>query len=810
MTIALAFIVPATIIRNTWRLRTCPRLRGSQLAFAPTRRTNRASHLCRFRSVPYAASTAPSTAIAPGTLIEIQTSARRRLGRVIRPDGKKNWFAEDAAGQTISVSPKQIRFIIGNPSESPDLDIDLTELYNIASAKADSYADLLETAWELVTSGEADGEPLVRPIAQLAEIIMDEVSPIAIFATYILLTADPIFFKEKHITGTVMYEARTAANIAELRALHQARELGEKKAVERQASFILAFEQRNLEAFKHLLGANADEVLQILESMALELGNNVSIDKRYGTSSDSLFHQLSNSQKASIKEIFSVLSLPITPSSALRVLITLRVFKKHENIFLRASELSVWDEISDSTRLAIEQLIQSETADIDVNRRVDLTHFSVIAIDSADTTEVDDAFSWDASSDTLHTHIADPLRYFPTGLDEELVQEAMRRTTTVYLPYKKMTMFPEEVAKRRLSLNGDLSDGSALTFSFRILNDGSIDDSSVQIRLTTISKPVRLTYEEADASIKNGGDEKSNILSAALQRMLRRRNWREMEGGAIMINNPVCNIIVRNVEADEPEMKLNLINTCTNSWLIVSELMITTCMVGANVASKNGLVVPFRGQEPFDYPPDEVLNSKPDGPVRATLAFRNASPTVIRTEPMEHASLGADSYLQLTSPIRRSLDLVAHMQFKAWLRGDTSTSSLMLSEKQVMSEISRSQSTGRIIRSVENRTTRYWQLEFLRRCNWSCPLNGVFLKNSREGDGEVGVVYLDDFGFTIPVKVSSGLNLGDKLEVQIRSVDARSGMVEASGTKIEVEEEWQSEFEDMMSDISDESLNEVQ
>ena len=59
----------------------------------------------------------------------------------------------------------------------------------------------------------------------------------------------------------------------------------------------------------------------------------------------------------------------------------------------------------------------------------------VWAIDSADTTEVDDAISIEMADDGCHrywVHVADPTRWLAMGT--ALEQEAARRTSTLYLP----------------------------------------------------------------------------------------------------------------------------------------------------------------------------------------------------------------------------------------------------------------------------------------------------------------------------------------------------------------------------------------
>lgn len=85
------------------------------------------------------------------------------------------------------------------------------------------------------------------------------------------------------------------------------------------------------------------------------------------------------------------------------------------------------------------RLMEASPPDPDASIRRDLTHMQVWAIDSADTTEVDDAVSVELSADGCHcfwVHIADPTRWLAMGT--ALDQEAARRTSTLYLPTGKV------------------------------------------------------------------------------------------------------------------------------------------------------------------------------------------------------------------------------------------------------------------------------------------------------------------------------------------------------------------------------------
>lgn len=84
---------------------------------------------------------------------------------------------------------------------------------------------------------------------------------------------------------------------------------------------------------------------------------------------------------------------------------------------------------------AAASLVALPPPDPDAHIRVDLTHHSIVTIDDASTTEVDDGLSVEELPDgrrRLWVHVADPSRWLQPGSDLDL--EARRRASTLYLP----------------------------------------------------------------------------------------------------------------------------------------------------------------------------------------------------------------------------------------------------------------------------------------------------------------------------------------------------------------------------------------
>jgi exoribonuclease-2 len=139
--------------------------------------------------------------------------------------------------------------------------------------------------------------------------------------------------------------------------------------------------------------------------------------------------------------------------------------------------------------------------------------------------------------------------------------------------------------------------------------------------------------------------------------------------------------------------------------------------------------------------------------------------------PARHASLGLDSYTQVTSPIRRYSDLLTHFQIKAHLRGEQPPFSPE-EVKEVMIGVTTASQEASL---VERQTQRYWALEYLRRTSEQA-WQAVLLRWLRE-DERLGLILLEDLGLELPMQIKRSVALGENLEVRVSYVDPRSDAI---------------------------------
>lgn len=605
-----------------------------------------------------------------------------------------------------------------------------------------------------------------------------------LYAAHVMLERDVFFFRKKVIKGVAQYEAKGDELVVEARAafLGQQKRLAEAEELREAivASFNGGRAGGDASALRALIGEEQYAVtVAALEAISEDFGGNVK-EEGYESSPVSGFSGLDNAHKEAAKLILKAVRRPVVPAHAFDVLVAWGVFSRHENLALRRAGMHEKMTFPESVLQAAEELnsLPLDTIeDLDAAHRRDLTSLVSYAVDSADTQEVDDALSWDAENQMLWVHIADPTRFFPGGLEEILVSEALRRTTTMYLPAKRYTMFPEVLACDRLSLDGKNADGSALSFGFKLLEDGDLDRDSIVVTASKIGSPTRLTYEAVDALLDQESDDSTHDI-CVLTRLAERRLAFRAEDGAVISVSPFSKVAVKEAHAEEPIIEVGLDSTANRSWTLVSELMIAACGIAGDFGEKHELPLAYRGQEPFEYPSEEALQKIPDGPARNAAIFKSATPSEVRSEPIDHASLGLDAYVQVTSPIRRSVDMLAHLQIKAVVRGDKPPLDL----DGMNSEIARNNDFGRTMRQIENGTTKYWHLEYLRRFGPKKSHEAIYVRPLRDTSNGLGLVYFVESGFQLVANIPSGTELGARVAVVVKQIDPRSLSSKAEAT----------------------------
>jgi exoribonuclease II len=651
--------------------------------------------------------------VEKGTLIEFRVQGERRLAVVERPEGKKDWIVIDEGGQNHKLRPQRVEYTIdGGPYKPADIANFMEGI--------DAYLDpsSLEVAWEILVE---DGDT-VNPKA-LAELLFSEQTPLLCYAAHILLSQDKIYFKNK---GEI-YEPRPASVVEEIK--HQLE-------VEQQR------DREKEEFLTHLQEALADKAVKWSQS-----------DRDRLETVERYIIQPEGSHRGA-QEILALAGRNQTPEAALELLVDLKWWSKNENLFLRRSSypLNFPKKVVDLAQ----SCLKSSEGDRDDNR-LDLTHLKVYTIDDESTEEIDDGLSVEYLGEglppRLWIHIADPTRLVEPG--DELDLEARRRSTSLYLPTGMISMFPTELATGPMSLiQGQVC--SALSFSVVLDETGAVQEYS--IHATRIKPTYRLTYVDVDEMLEFGISAEPEIAELASWAR-QRQKWRRSQG-SIEIQMPEAMIKVK----DDEEIVIELLDSSISRKL-VAEMMILAGEVAGKYCRDRNIPVPFRSQPQPELPSEEELILLPAGPVRACALRRCMPRSELGITPARHSSLGLDTYTQVTSPIRRYTDLLAHFQLKAHLRGE----SLPFTAEELQQILYSVANSAYEATLVERQTNRYWGLEYLRR-NAHEVWQVLVLRWLRE-DENLGLILLEDLGLELPHRFERSVTLGDRLEVQVARSD---------------------------------------
>ena len=382
---------------------------------------------------------------------------------------------------------------------------------------------------------------------------------------------------------------------------------------------------------------------------------------------------------------------------------------------------------------------------------VDYQDAPAFTIDDEDTREVDDALTVMRSGSEIIVgiHIADVSAFVEKG--DLLDTEASRRSSSIYLPTVTVRMFPERLSTDLVSLSAGVP-RPAFTVEVRFDEQGN--RLGYRIALSTIRVERRLSYAQADEAIEAG-----DSSLQALHGLAKQLHAVRAERGAITFRRPELKIRV-----DDGEIHIKKIDSNTPSRLLVSEMMILANGLAADFASINSIPVIYRTQEPR-----EALTLE-ETPAIEALTFERIRKTFKRSRlsltPGSHSGLGLSAYTQASSPIRRYADLVTQRQFTAILRGAPAPHV----REELLQILVTAETAEQEIRAIEDRSTHYWLLEYLSRYKKDQPLSAIALDPK-------GNVELEDYYLRAKIVSPNKVRPGDKVEVQIESIDPVKGEV---------------------------------
>eukprot|EP00736_Rhodelphis_marinus_P009973 Rmarinus@m.18478 len=406
-----------------------------------------------------------------------------------------------------------------------------------------------------------------------------------------------------------------------------------------------------------------------------------------------------------------------------------------------------------------------------------------LAIDSADTTEVDDAISVSSDARHVRVYIADPSRVLPPGSPLHL--SAKSRASTIYLPERRIPMLPAILGERVCSIvPSDMAPiPRALAFDLYFEEDGSLRHADV----STAEAPDvrRLTYDAVNTKFVFGDDGEATTLRNLHNIAEKYRNYRLSQGAQLFDINVEPSVVgyrhstssdstdggsvLKDVPRGADRASWSAVVELkraddTPAQRIVSEMMIATGEGAARIAAQSKLPVPFRGQDTshIDW---ERLSHYPDV-VASHEMLSLLNRTIVSVNPTPHDLLGIPWYCQVTSPLRRYLDLIAHHQLRSLLDQQTRP----LSEHEMATVISDVEDPLDRVRRLQRLSERYWKLEVIRQGGEGKLWSGYLLPRFSGRREDLTPVHLEEVGLRVMVPHSSSHRPGARVQATVTDV----------------------------------------
>ena len=386
--------------------------------------------------------------------------------------------------------------------------------------------------------------------------------------------------------------------------------------------------------------------------------------------------------------------------------------------------------------------------------REDLTGLPILSIDDASTQDIDDALSAERTEDgyRIGVHITDVADLVPR--DSVLDLAARERMSSVYLPDRHIPMLPANLSQDHCALlEGQRR--CAISFFFTLSSDFELLDSRIMPSL--IVNRARLSYDEANrllGTIEQPYAEVLQILNQAVDVFYQRR----IDQGAVDLERSVVSIKVDG----EKRIRIVLRDTSTRSEHIVSELMILANRTAAAYLAGRDIPAIYRTQAETDL--GDLEQAEHDA-VWRFLVLRRMKPLELSLKSRPHATLGVDTYCQITSPIRRYADLVLQRQLRTALAEGPPA----YDTDEMMDELSALE-RSRILNKIQARREWYWLLKHLEQQK-DVHIRAIVLETRERNI----LVEFPDFGTRMAVKVEGRPSPGEEITLSPVAIDPWSG-----------------------------------
>jgi exoribonuclease-2 len=385
--------------------------------------------------------------------------------------------------------------------------------------------------------------------------------------------------------------------------------------------------------------------------------------------------------------------------------------------------------------------------------REDLTALASYAIDDDNCSDPDDAISLDG--DSIWVHVADAAALVVP--DSPLDLEARARGANLYLPETVIHMLPEGVTE---ILGLGLAERSP-ALSFKITRDAEGIPRCEKMVPSWVAVQ-RLSYAEVDARIEESPFAELLALTDSYRA-------RRVANGASVIDLPEVKLSAA-VDGElynlAGEHELGLKETPDYSVAVKdlprlkSRDLVTDAMLMAGEAVALFLVehtvpAPYASQPPPDEP------STPETMAEKFAYRKKFKRSKLSLESDLHAGLGIESYVRVTSPLRRYSDLLVHQQLRAFLCGGA-----LIDESEMLSRVAQADLGGASTARAERSSNRHWTLLHMQQ-HPEKVYRGI-LVDKRD---DRGTVLIPELAIDVKLRRMADEQLDEEIFVQLTRID---------------------------------------
>ena len=281
----------------------------------------------------------------------------------------------------------------------------------------------------------------------------------------------------------------------------------------------------------------------------------------------------------------------------------------------------------------------------------DLTNLKTFIIDSKNPNEIDDAISLEINNNekNIWIHLSYPSKLFE--FNSEIDINAKKRSSSLYLIDKCISMLPKDIIEQSNLKKNKVSE--TLSACIELNDNGSIKKYKI---LETLIKPnYEFTYEDTNEILDLEPKEEYELI--LLNKLLKKSfNYRKKKG-AITFNNSYSKILYHNESISFETIEI------TQAHMLVSEAMILMGNITGDYLRKNNIPAPFRSQK-INCDSQNILERNINSPVKYIILKQFIGKSLVSLKPDIHETLGLESYVQATSPLRRYLDLIVQRQLQ--------------------------------------------------------------------------------------------------------------------------------------------------